>query len=58
LRRRLRAAGEEDLAAWEQVRTILREAVGESVFEIWLARLELIALDLQGTLIVSAPPET
>ena len=50
--------GEEDLAAWERVRALLREAVGESTFEIWLARLELIAVDLEGTLIVSAPAET
>jgi DnaA N-terminal domain len=55
---RLRAAGEADLAAWEQVRAFLREAVGESTFEIWLAALELIVVDVEGTLIVSAPPET
>jgi hypothetical protein len=58
VRERLRAAGKEDLAAWEQVRALLREAVGESTFEIWLAPLELIAVDLEGTLIVSAPGET
>ena len=58
MRERLRAAGEADLAAWEQVRAFLREAVGESTFEIWLASLELIAVDLEGTLVVSAPAET
>jgi hypothetical protein len=58
VRARLRAAGEADLAAWDQARAILREAVGESTFEIWLAPLELIAIDLEGTLIVSAPDET
>ena len=58
VRERLRAAGKEDLAAWERVRALLREAVGESTFEIWLAGLELIAVDLVGTLVVSAPAET
>ena len=58
VRERLRAAGDADLAAWEQVRALLREAVGESTFEIWLARLELVAVDLEGTLVVSTPPET
>jgi hypothetical protein len=42
----------------EQVRAFLREAVGESTFEIWLASLELIAVDVEGTLIVSTPLET
>ena len=36
----------------------VREAVGESTCEIWLAPLELIAVDVEGTLIVSAPAET
>ena len=58
VREGLRAAGEADLAAWEQVRAFLRETVGESTFEIWLAPLELIAVDLEGSLIVSAPAET
>jgi DnaA N-terminal domain len=58
VRERLRAAGEADLAAWEQVRACLRATVGESTFEIWLAPLELVAVDLEDTLIVSAPPET
>ncbi len=58
VRERLTAAGDADLAAWEQVRALLREAVGESTFEIWLARLELIAVDVESTLVVSTPPET
>jgi hypothetical protein len=58
VRERLRAAGKEDLAAWQQVRAFLRGAVGESVFEIWLAPLELVAVDLEGTLVVSAPAQT
>ena len=58
VRERLRAAGAADLAAWEQIRALLQNAVGESTFEIWLERLELIAIDLEGALVVSAPAET
>jgi hypothetical protein len=58
VRERLRAAGTEDLAAWEKVRALLQDAVGESTFEIWLEQLELVAVDLEGTLVVSAPAET
>jgi len=58
VRARLRAAGEADHATWEQSRAVLREAVGDSTFEIWLAPLELIAVDLNGALVVSAPRET
>ena len=58
VRERLRAAGKADLAAWEQARALLRKAVGESTFEIWLAGLELIAVDVEGTLLVSAPAKT
>ncbi len=47
-----------DHAAWERARAVLLDAIGESAFEIWLARLELIAVDLDGTLVASAPPET
>jgi hypothetical protein len=58
VRERLREAGKEDLAAWDQVSAFLRDAVGESTFGIWLAPLELIAVDVEGTPIVSAPTET
>ena len=58
MRARLRAAGEADLAAWEQVAGAAAETVGESTFEIWLEPLELIAVDRDGTLIVSAPEAT
>ena len=37
---------------------MLLDVVGESTFEIWLAPLELIAVDLEGALVVSAPRET
>jgi DnaA N-terminal domain len=48
----LRAAGKADQAAWEQMREQLLEAVGESTFEIWLAHLQLIAVDRDERLVV------
>jgi DnaA N-terminal domain len=58
VRARLAAGSEADRTAWEQVRMPLLQTVGESTFEIWLERLELIAVDDRGTLIVSAPDAT
>ena len=58
VRARLRAAGEEDRAAWDQIRAVLLNAVGESTFEIWLTPLERIAVNVEDTLVVSAPRET
>jgi len=43
--------------AWRTIRTELRQRVGESTFDIWLAPLELQAFDGQ-TLILTAPPGT
>ena len=58
VRARLRAAGGADRAAWDQIRAALLDVVGHSTFEIWLAPLELLAVDLDGTLVVTAPRET
>jgi DnaA N-terminal domain len=58
VRARLRAAGEADRATWEQVRAVLLDTVGESMYEIWLAPLELIAVGAGDTLLVSAPTQT
>jgi hypothetical protein len=58
VRARLRAAGEVDRDAWDQIRAVLFDVVGDSTFEIWLAPLELLAVDLDGALVVSAPRET
>jgi hypothetical protein len=58
VRARLRAAGVTDRAAWELARAVLLETVGDSTFEIWLAPLQLIAVDLDGALVVYAPRET
>ena len=58
VRARLAAGSGADRTAWEQVRVLLLQTVGESTFEIWLEPLELIAVDGSGTLIVSAPDAT
>jgi hypothetical protein len=54
----LAAGSEADRTAWEQVRMLLLQTVGESTFEIWLEPLELIAVDGSSTLILSAPDAT
>lgn len=44
-------------SAWAQIRAELREALGESAYEIWIAPLELKALE-QGLLLLQAPVAT
>ena len=58
VRERLAAAGTADRAVWEQVRALLLESAGESTFEIWLAGLELIAVDRDGSLVIGTPEAT
>ncbi len=58
VRRGLGLPGASDRSAWAQVRKRLRELVGESMFEIWLDSLELIAIDVGGALVIDAPPAT
>jgi DnaA N-terminal domain len=58
VRERLAAAGAAEQAVWEQIRARLLETVGESMYEIWLAPLELIALDLAGGLVIDTPDAT
>ena len=58
VRERLAAAGEAEQVAWEQIRARLLHAVGESTFEIWLAPLELIAVDLAASLVIDTPEAT
>jgi chromosomal replication initiation ATPase DnaA len=48
----------DDRASWEQVRALLRDAVGESTFEIWLEPIELIAMDDGRVLVLDAPDQT
>jgi hypothetical protein len=47
-----------DRSDWGRIRARLCEAVGESMFEIWLEPLELIAVDTTGALLIAAPPAT
>jgi hypothetical protein len=47
-----------DRDSWERIRAGLRDAVGDSIFEIWLEPLELIAVDPAGPLVISAPAAT
>jgi chromosomal replication initiation ATPase DnaA len=58
VRERLAAPGAAEQAAWEQIRARLLQTVGESTFEIWLAPLELIAVDLAGSLVIDTPDAT
>ena len=58
VRERLAGAGAAEQAAWEQIRARLLQAVGESTFEIWLAPVELIAVDLAGSLVIDTPDAT
>ncbi len=43
--------------AWQAIRTELRQKVGDSTYDIWLAQLELQAFDGEA-LILTAPPGT
>ncbi|MBV9606022.1 MAG: chromosomal replication initiator protein DnaA [Solirubrobacterales bacterium] len=47
----------EPTAAWRELRAELRQAVGESTFEIWLEPLELAAIE-DGKLLIDAPSAT
>ena len=51
------AAQPADRDAWEQVRRVLLQEAGESTFEIWLERLELISVDRDGSLVIDTPPD-
>jgi hypothetical protein len=58
VRRGLGLPGAGDRTDWDEIRKRLSELVGESMFEIWLEPLELIAIDPSGALVVDAPPAT
>ena len=47
----------EPTAAWRELRAELRQAVGDSTFEIWLEPLKLVSIR-DGKLLVDAPPAT
>jgi hypothetical protein len=58
VRRGLGSPTRDDRASWEHMRALLLDAVGESTFEIWLAPIELIAIDGSGALVLAAPDQT
>jgi DnaA N-terminal domain len=43
---------------WKRIRELVATRVGESMFEIWLAAIELHAVDADGALILIAPDAT
>jgi chromosomal replication initiator protein len=51
------SAHAEPTAAWRELRAELRQAVGESTFEIWLDGLEFVAIR-DGKLVIDAPAAT
>jgi hypothetical protein len=55
VRARLKAAGEADHEAWRRIRAALLDVVGEDTFGMWLAPLQLSAVDLDGVLVMSVP---
>ncbi len=54
-RRQLRPPGDYDRNGWAEIRRELQRVVGETTFDIWLAGLELIAVDDCDQLLLSAP---
>jgi|GEM_PF-5177385 len=58
VRRRLGRPGVGDRNDWARIREALRDAVDETTYELWLERLELIAVDGDGALVLSAPAQT
>ena len=58
IREQLREPSDGDLADWERIRGELRLLAGESMFEIWLAQLQLAATDPGGCLLLAAPAAT
>jgi hypothetical protein len=58
VRRGLGLLGPDDHADWERICGLLVGVVGEGMFEIWLEPLELIAVGVDGTLVIAAPPAT
>jgi len=51
------SAHAEPTAAWRELRTELRQAVGESTFDIWLDPLEFVGIR-DGKLLIDAPKAT
>jgi hypothetical protein len=58
VRRRLGLPTVIDHDDWRRTSTLLRQAIGDTQFEIWLEPIELIAIDSQGALVIAPPPTT
>jgi hypothetical protein len=58
IREQLAVPGERDVEDWQHVRADLNRIVGESMFEIWFAPVELSAVDPGGCLVLTAPAAT
>jgi len=58
IRSRLLSPGPADHADWQQIRNDVESVVDDSMFEIWLAPLELVGCDDSGVLLLACPPAT
>jgi len=58
IRRGLETPTAADRREWQQVRELLEQTVGETMFAIWLEPAELIAVDSDRSLVVAVPPAT
>ena len=58
IRQRLGLPTATDHDDWRRMCALLRQAVGESVFAIWLEPIELIAIDSQDALVIAPPSAT
>jgi len=58
IRRRLGLPAAIDHDDWRRMCALLRQAVGESVFAIWLESIELVAIDSQYALVIAPPTAT
>jgi hypothetical protein len=55
VRRTLGAPGAVDHADWGKIRTLVADAVGQTMFEVWFEPVKLIAIDPDGALVLDAP---
>jgi len=58
IRRGLETPTAADRREWQQVRELLEQTVGETMFAIWIEPTELIAVDGDRSLVVAVPPAT
>jgi hypothetical protein len=56
--RELAAPSAADQQAWAEARTLIRDRTGETTFDIWLAGVELGAVDADGRLVLTCAEHT